>query len=498
MKKIVFIEAKPPNAHIFSKTPLPRLGTLLLGTKLKQAGYEVKCYIEELGALDLKDLLDADLVGISSITSTSKRSYEIAKILKKVGVPVFMGGPHVTYLVDEALEYCDYVVRGEADDMVVDLVNALTQGKDLSKIPGLSYRKDGEIIHNKTPTYCKDMDTLPIPDYTLVQGVTNAHKQFCIMPVMTSRGCPYDCSFCSVTSMFGRKYRFRSKELVLEELQIIKDNGADWVFFYDDNFIANKKRTKELLREMIARKLTPHWTAQVRVEVANDPELIDLMKRSGCHTVYVGFESVNPATLEAYNKSQSLDDIENCIEILHKNRIRIHGMFVFGSDEDTVDTIHQTVTFAKKNAIESIQFLMLTPLPGTKMQHDLEQAGRIVTRDWALYDAHHVVYTPKQMSYFQLQTETMNATREFYSFGGIFKRALKFDLFNIAIGAYGYKLTREWFKTHQYYVDFTKKLSEAGKTIEIAARSTAEDLKEQFNKLELSGNVPAHHNHRAG
>jgi radical SAM superfamily enzyme YgiQ (UPF0313 family) len=497
IKKIIFIETSPPNVHVFSKVPLPRLGTILLGTKLKEAGYDVKSYVEELHDLDLKDVLSADAVGISTITSTSKRSYEIADMLRSVGMRVFMGGPHVTFMPDEALEHCDYVVRGEGDDNILDFVKALEANKGFEKIDGLSYRRDGKIFHNKTTSFCKNLDTLPIPDYTIVKGLeVNAHKKFPITPIMTSRGCPYDCSFCSVTEMFGRKYRFRSKELVLEELRINKENGGKWVFFYDDNFIANRKRTKELLSLMIEKKITPKWTAQVRVEVAKDPELLDLMKRSGCHTVYIGFESINPATLELYNKSQSVEDIENCIKILHDNGIRIHGMFVFGSDHDTVDTIRKTMLFAKKNELQSIQFLMLTPLPGTKLYFDLDKEKRIINKDWSLYDAHHVVFTPKHMTYYQIQTETMRATKEFYSLGQIFKAVGKFDLFNIAVKIYGYKLTRQWFRTHKYFVEYTEKITSAGKVIELAARKTAEDLKEKFRELEIAGTLPSAGKHR--
>lgn len=489
MKKIVFIEPKPPDLHVYARMQLPRLGTIYLGTMLKEAGYTVKTYVEQVADIDLKDVLTADYVGISTITSTSKRSYEIAKLLKKTGIPVFMGGPHVTYMPDEALEYCDYVVRGEADDIIVDFIKALETGEGLEDITGLSFRnKEGEIVHNKVTPFCKDINTLPCPDYSIVKGLEkNGIKKFTIVPIMTSRGCPYDCSFCSVTSMFGQKYRFRSKELVLKELRGIYETGARWVFFYDDNFIANRQRTKELLQSMIDEGITPNWTAQVRVEVARDPELLDLMARSGCHTVYIGFESINPETLKLYNKKQSVKDIEDCIRLLHDKGIRIHGMFVFGSDTDTTSTIRETARFAKKNDLESVQFLILTPLPGTRCFQELEDAGRIINKDWALYDAHHVVFEPKQMSYFELQHETFKATRQFYSIPQILKRAVRLDLFNVGLKAYGRNIAKSWIKKNQYFFDYTEALTKAGKSIELAAKKTAEDLKEKFSQVELSG-----------
>jgi radical SAM superfamily enzyme YgiQ (UPF0313 family) len=497
LKKIVFIEAKPPDLHVYARMALPRLGTIYLGTMLKQKGYDVKSYVEQVAEIDLKDVLTADYVGISTITSTSKRSYEIAKLLRKAGIPVFMGGPHVTYMPDEALEYCDYVVRGEADDIILDFVAALEKGEGFEDITGLSFRnKEGEIIHNKVTPLCKDINMLPNPDYSIVKGLEiDGIKKFTIVPIMTSRGCPYDCSFCSVTAMFGQKYRFRSKELVMEELRGIYNAGCRWVFFYDDNFVANKQRTKELLKMMIDEGITPNWTAQVRVEVAKDPELLELMARSGCHTLYIGLESVNPETLKAYNKKQSVEDIENCITLLHEKGIRIHGMFVFGSDTDTTSTIHETVRFTKHNDLESVQFLILTPLPGTRTYHELDKAGRIISKDWALYDAHHVVFKPEQMSYFELQSETFKATRQFYSIPQILKRAARLDLFNAGLKAYGRNIAKNWIKKNQYFFDYTKALTKAGKTIELAAKKTAEDLKEKFRQIELSS-PPAHHKAR--
>ncbi|MBI5468618.1 MAG: B12-binding domain-containing radical SAM protein [Deltaproteobacteria bacterium] len=490
MRKIIFIEPNPPDFHVFTRVPLPRLGTLLLATILKQHGYEVKSYVESVGELDLKDVLSADAVGISTITSTSRRSYEIAALLKKAGKKVFMGGPHVTYMPDEALEHCDFVMRGEADDHILQFVKALEKGRGFDAIPGLSYRLDGKVCHNKTVSFCKDLDKLPAPDYRLISGLeAEGAKKFPIAPIMTSRGCPYDCSFCSVTGMFGQKYRFRSKERVIEELENNRRFGGNWIFFYDDNFCAHKKRTKELLHTMIEKKLTPHWTAQVRVEIARDPELLDLMQESNCHTVYIGLESVNPQTLKAYNKKQSVEDITYCIKTLRKKGIRIHGMFVFGSDQDTTDTIEETVRFAKKNDLDSVQFLILTPLPGTKCYRDLEGEGRIITKDWSLYDAHHVVYEPKLMSYYELQSETMRATKEFYSLAQIARRAVRFDMFNVGIKTYGHSLTKKWIKNNQYFLEYTKALTSAGRTIELEYKKIAEDIKEKFHQLELAGAI---------
>lgn len=490
MRRIVFVEPRPPDLHIFTRMPMPRLGTVLLGTILRQKGYEVKSYVEVVRDLDIEDILKADAVGISTITSTAPRAYELARQVRRAGIPVFMGGPHVTYLPDEALEHCDYVLRGEADEVIVDFVEALEKGGGFEAIPGLSFRENGRVVHNESVAVCRQMDNIPCPDFTIVSGLENGLHDLHITPIMTSRGCPYDCSFCSVTGMFGRQYRFRSREKVLEELARHRDMGGKFVFFYDDNFAANRQRTKELLQSMIERNLTPPWTAQVRVEVARDPELMELMQRSNCHTLYLGFESVNPETLKAYNKRQTVEDIERCIERLHAHNIRIHGMFVFGSDEDTVDTLHETVKFAKKNDLESLQFLILTPLPGTRLFYDLESQGRLISRDWSLYDTHHVVFEPKEMTPYELQLETIKATARFYSIGQIAKRFVRLDMFNVSIKAYGRRLTKKWARKNESFLEHTKAITEAGRQIELAARNTADDIKERFRQLEASGGLP--------
>jgi radical SAM superfamily enzyme YgiQ (UPF0313 family) len=490
IKKIIFVETKSPGFHVFSRSPIPRLGTILLSTILRDNGYDASTYVEAIKEIDMEDLLSADAIGISCLTSTVPRGYEIAKLAKKAGIPVFMGGPHVTYMADEALEYCDYVLKGEADETILSFLQALEKGEGMEDVRGISFKKDGKTIHNKTPSFCQDLDTLPIPDFSLLHGFEGKKlKDLTITPIMTSRGCPYDCSFCSVTLMFGKNYRFRSKDNVLKELKRYVDEGSNWIFFYDDNFTADKKRSKELMQMMIDQKVTPKWTAQVRVEVAKDPELMDLMKRSGCHTVYIGFESINPATLKAFKKKQSVDDIEWCINTLHKNGIRVHGMFIFGADNDTVSTIRETVHFAKKNRIDSIQFLMLTPLPGTALYFDFVKNNRIVNYDWSLYDAHHALFQPKRMSFYELQTETMKATRDFYSFWEIAKRAVRLDVFSVIIKAYGWRLTKTWFEGSDSFVEYTKALTNAGKAIEIAAKKTAEDLKDKYKQLELAGSI---------
>ena len=455
MKTIYFIEAKSPGSHIFSRTALPRLGSILLSTILKNKGYNAKVFIEDIAAPDWKELEDADLICISSITSTAPRAFQIADRFRKLGIPVALGGVHSTFLPEESLQHADYVIRGEGEETLVELLEHLNAGKSLESIRGLSYR-DGnqQIVHNPERELLKDLNEAPIPDFNIVYKWAEKAK---VIPIATSRGCPFACRFCSVIPMFGRQYRFKSIDRVLEEIRAAAPYKGH-VFFIDDNFAANKKRTKTLLKAMIDNKIKIEWSAQVRTDIAKDPELLDLMEKAGCFSVYIGFESINPATLSLYNKGQGLADIENAIRAVKDHSINIHGMFVLGSDTDDIETIRNTQKFARRLDIESIQFMMLTPLPGTPVFEELKEAGRLIHTDWSKYDAHHAVFEPKLMTAFELHVETLKAMSRFYSWPAIFRNLWQFHFFYAVVGLYGKRSVRKALAGAKHYVDHLKGL----------------------------------------
>jgi len=273
----------------------------------------------------------------------------------------------------EALE----AYRRRDFDACRGLIEALQRERELDSIAGLSFMRDGAAVHNPDRARCAALDTLPFPDLTLIHG----HEKIRSTPIMTSWGCPFACNFCSVTAMFGRKYRFRSPESVIAE---IKQSKAQKIFFYDDNMAADKKRLKILLQMMIDQGLTMPWSAQVRTDVVRDRELLSLMQRSGCKRVYLGLESVNQATLDAFHKSQSVDDIVQAIKILHEFNIDSHGMFVLGAGDDTKQTVRDTVSFALKHHIDTVMLNILTPLPGTPQFNEMEAEGRIFDKRWHL------------------------------------------------------------------------------------------------------------------
>jgi radical SAM superfamily enzyme YgiQ (UPF0313 family) len=418
--KIRLIEPKALGLNVFDRALLPRLGLPLIGRVLADHGHDVRIYVETLAPVDWEDIIEADLVGFSTTTATTPVAYRMAERVRDLGIPTVIGGPHVTFLADEGLEHCDFVVRREGQETMLELVDALEGNCNLADIAGLSYRDaEGKPVHNPQRPPCPPtvFETLPAPALDLIVG----HEQMTNIPIMTQWGCPFNCDFCSVIHMFGRRVRARAIDEVLDELEIYRDRGA--VFFYDDNFIVDKRRTKALLRGMIERDLTPQWSAQMRAEAVfkdkrtrePDHKLLSLMRDSGCTMVYCGFESASQATLEAYNKHQDVQDVRESMAAFHSYGIHVHGMFVLGADTDDESIFDETVDFALENEIDTVQFLMLTPCAGTPFYERMLEQGRLLTDDLSFYDGHHCVVQPKLMSPYELQMGTCRAMARFYS-----------------------------------------------------------------------------------
>ncbi len=414
--KIALIEPAASEANVYSKLHMPLLGPLYLGAILKNKGHEVEIYHEEIYTPDYSKL-EADLVGISILTSTAKRGYEIAGKFPKE--KVIIGGVHASLMPDEALRFARQVVVGEAEHVIEKVVDGSIKSPIVYGSP------------------VENLDSLPYPDFSLIKGYKTGSSP---LPISTSRGCPFDCTFCSVTKVFGRKYRFRSAKNVLGELTTRK---ANMLFFCDDNFVAHVKRTRELLKLMADSRIGK-WAAQVRCDAANDQGMLELMRKAGCKVVCVGFESVNLDTLKAYQKKQTIDDIIHAIRSFHKHNISIHGMFVLGGDHDTKETVWETVKFAIKQKIDTIQMMILTPLPGTKVFEEFNAQKRIFSYDWELYDGQHVVFTPQLLSARQLQSTVAEAYTRFYSLYRSFSLLLKWSFRNAVLRFMGHRIVKEW------------------------------------------------------
>ena len=415
LRKIVMVEPKPAGPHVFSRSYIPRLGLPILGTMASKRGIEVRILFEQVTPVKPAKLAAADLVCITTTTSTAPGAYRLADRLRTGGARVVLGGSHVTFLPEEGLCHADWVLRGEAEttfDRFLDMVEGRTSP---GAVPGLSFLEDGAAVHNPLDASPVELDDLPVPDVNLVAGKCQSYCHEGVIPLQTSRGCPHQCSFCSVVAMFGRKMRFASPERVAEELERRRGQGKS-VFFYDDNFCASPARTKRLLEYLLKKgNLLPRWHAQVSVRAARDLEMLALMRRAGCRTVFVGFESIQPEALALYRKRQSVDDIREAIERFHRYGMWVHGMFVAGADSEDAGTIQSTAQFAIDEDIDSIQISVLTPFPGTLLFDQMEQSGRILTKEWSQFDGQHAVFQPTRMTPEDLAKETIQAMSRVYS-----------------------------------------------------------------------------------
>ena len=312
----------------------------------------------------------------------------------------------------------------------------------LDDLLGVSFLgRDGEVIHNPDRPYLtgEELSDLPFPLYAdrVNQGITHN-------VVNTSRGCPYECEFCSVIENFGRGFRFLDDDAALALLRhTIQLNGKP-IFFGDDIFAANRARTTRLLERLLAEGVKmPRWFAQVRVETAQDRELLRLMKRANCAMVFIGLESVNEETLKLFNKHSTLEKNRRAIAAFEEAGIRVHGMFVLGSDADTLDTLRETLEFARESGLTTTQFFALTALPGPPLTRRLAEEKRIFAwGDWQLFDAQHAVVCPSRISPSELQAGIFRISRQFYSVSEALRQLVRGRWFDFAIRLQGSFLTR--------------------------------------------------------
>ena len=405
--KVALIEPKPFfNSYYFWKK-LPLLGTLILGTILKNRGHEVKVFKENIiPAYNEKNdelhpfLREADVVGFTAITPTAKRAYEIARAIKRQfpEKKVIFGGSHPSALPDEALQYGDNVVIGEAENVIVDLVEG---------------RINDGIIRGPQV----DINDVPPLDLSILEGfrIKRGKIDMKFAPIMASRGCPYDCKFCSVTRMFGRKYKVKDADIVMEEVMMRYSEGFRKAFFYDDNFAAIPSKTKELLEKLIKANLDFSWSSQFRIEVARDREMLELLKRAKCTTLFIGVESINPEALKELNKHENAEEVKSGIKTLLDYGFHVHSMFILGSDSDTEESMEETIRYSKESKTSTAQFSILFPIPGTRLYDELKEKNRLFIQDWNYYDGSHVVFLPKNVTPIKLQRKFFHSYKYFYN-----------------------------------------------------------------------------------
>lgn len=377
---------------------IPQLALYIL-EGLTPKEHEVKIIEEEVEEIDLD--LEVDLVGISCMTANAPRAYDLCAEFKKRGKTVILGGVHPTILPDEALHYADCVVMGEAEGV---------WGQALKDFSNDQLKKK---YHDPSP----DLSRYIHKDFSKIIK----KRMFDLIPIITSRGCPYSCDFCCVTDLFGKKIRHIPIKNVVRDIQ---ESGGKYFIFLDDNIIGHPKYAKELFRAIKPLKIK--WVGQSSVSLlVKDEELMQLAAESGCKALFFGVESVSVEQLKTFRKAfNEIESLEDAFKKIKKMGILIHASMVFGFDNDDKNVFDETVRFLIKNNISTVSFNVLTPYPGTKTYSDLKKAGRLTTTDWRYYDHNTVVFKPKNMSPYELQIGKVNARKKFYSLSSVIKRSI--------------------------------------------------------------------------
>jgi len=358
---------------------------------------DVRLVDENVEAIDTN--ADVDWVAITCMTASAPRAYVIADAFRQRGVPVVMGGIHPTVLPDEAAAHADAVVVGEAEPVWREVLADLAAGRLRPRYEHAGY---------------SDLVGLPRPRRELLQ----VDRYLTTNVVQTGRGCPNACSFCTVSTVSGRRYRFRPVGEVVEEVSSL----GGWIGFVDDNIAGHPRRAKELFEALIP--LRTRWVGQADLTMAKDRELLSLAARSGCKAMFVGLESLSQENLRAISKSANLGtDMGAAIRTIHKAGIEIIGSFVLGLDGDDDGVFARTVAFAEQHKLVAAQFAVLTPFPGTVVYQQLEREGRIVDHDWSRYTMSNVVFRPRHMTDLELRQGQRYVYGRFYSIPSILKRS---------------------------------------------------------------------------
>jgi radical SAM superfamily enzyme YgiQ (UPF0313 family) len=384
--------------------PLQRVNLPLLAA-LTPPGHTITIVEESFAPDDMNH--DVDLVGITVMTELVLRAYDIADAYRQKGVRVVMGGIHPTVLPDEALKHADAVVVGEAEGVWPRLLSDAASGQ-MQRL----YRA-GKMT---------DLQGLPKPRRDLFPG--NKGKGYIPIPIgiETSRGCPYDCEFCCIGQTLGQQYRVRPVQEVIAEIESI---DSPHLFFVDDALGLNRNAAKKLFTEMIP--LRRRWLAQGTVSLAEDLELLRLMKRSGCLGLLVGFESVQKGTQNEVNKIKNLRiDFNEAMHRFHGEGFGILGSFVFGFDYENKDVFEETLEFIMRSCMDIVQLRILTPYPGTRLYKRLLSEGRLFVNDWWLrgYPPDTLLFQPTGMTADELISGYARLNRQAYSFGAMTKRFL--------------------------------------------------------------------------
>jgi len=440
--KVLLISPQIDYAKMFGRasTTAPSmipLNLLYLSAYLESKNISVKILDGQVDDLSEQGLIrdikqfNPNIVGISCHTPLVYPAHRIAKTVKSFSrqITVIMGGPHPSVLPEETIadENVDTVVRGEGEITLFQLVKAIKSGANLNSILGITYRDNGKIVVNPDRPLTTDLDSLPLPSRHLI-SIREYHPQADIYYrspstiMITSRGCPYKCIFCASRRISGHKYRARSPEKVIEEIDILVNQyGIKNIGIADDNFIVNRKRTEKicdiLIKEGYNRRMD--WSCALRADGVDEP-LLKKMRAAGCRCICVGIETGSQRLMKILNKHLKLEKVEEGVKMMRKAGIKVRGTFLLGVPTETEEETLQTINFAKKLNLDFAKFNIITPYPGTELYEMAKERGLVGDDTWSRlipgigFSEAEPVFVPEGRDPKELKAKQQRAVRTFY------------------------------------------------------------------------------------
>ncbi len=408
----------------------PPLGIAYIASVLRKQGHEPRILDCPALGFSCRDIAEAvekfqpGLVGITAMTPVIKEAIEAARTVKSVtNVPILIGGPHASIMPEDILKNVreiDFIARGEGEMVIGVLVGALKKGRNLSSVKGLSFRRGSKIIHNPNMPLIKDLDSIPFPARDLLP--MGRYKQHIGHPtsfttMITSRGCPYQCTYCT-KAVFGNLYRARSPENMVKEMEEVLGKWRVKEFvFYDDTFTIDRKRIIGFCRLLIEKGIRVKWKCEARVNLV-DQELLNIMTRAGCYVIAYGVESGNPKLMKTIKKGFTKGQVRKAFRMTKKAGIETLGYFMIGIPGETGETIKETLDFAIELDPDYAQFAIATPYPKTELYAQAKRKCLLEETDWERYsyfgDSATPVMRTEKLSTGELKMYLKQITRKFY------------------------------------------------------------------------------------
>lgn len=429
MKILLIQPPLRPSLETFSAIDMiaPSIGLAYLASVLERAKHSVQILDAPPLKINFNQLpkelerYKPDFIGITATTTIIPEALLTAEIAKKIipHVNIALGGAHITFTQERTMKeksVVDIGCIGEGEDTIVEVAQTLENHGDLKDVKGIIYRKDGGLVKTPARPFISDLDSLPFPARHLLpmEHYSAFGKKIILGAILTSRGCPFSCTFCSSSLLFGKKFRARSSKNVVDEIEVFqKTYHTKHVEFIDDIFTLDKKRAIAICDEIIQRNLGTEWACSSRVDLMSK-ELMKKLKEAGCALLYFGVESGVQRVVNLMKKGTKIEQAVNIIRWAKEFRVETLASYVIGIPGETWDEAMQTIKFAKKMDTDYVQFAIATPFPGTELYQTAKEEGLLYSEDWKNYTVLRPVMRTKELSIEQLRKLIRKAYISYY------------------------------------------------------------------------------------